>query len=302
MKKNILIITLLLVALGSQAKPLKVLLITGHTDKYHNWQVTSSYLKALLDAQGIFETDLSVMNSDGTFPNDSTPTFSNYQALVLNFDEVKWSESTKMAFEQYVKNGGGVVFVHEANNTFPDWKEYNLISGLGGWGGRNEKNGPYYYWKEDKYVTDNSPGIGGKHGKRVPFTVNVRDTKHPITKGLPLKWLHINDELYGNLRGPAQNIHVLATAFSEKASGGTGKEEPVLFTVRYGKGRIFQTVMGHTGTDFCESVQESGFQATFSRGTEWVATSKVKQKLPKDISTETNAVLHNLDYLKTIEK
>ncbi len=197
-----------------------------------------------------------------------------------------------------MQKGGGVVVIHEANNAFPNWKEYNQITALGGWGNRNEKDGPYYYWKDGKYVTDNSPGSGGAHGQRVPYVVNIRDTEHPITKGLPTKWLHQNDELYGNLRGPAQNIHVLATAFSTKETGGTGKEEPVFFTVTYGKGRVFQTVMGHTGADYADAVEDVGFQVTFSRGVEWAATGKVTQKLPTEFPTETTVLLRKLDQLK----
>jgi type 1 glutamine amidotransferase len=91
---------------------------------------------------------------------------------------------------------------------------------------------------------------------------------------------------------------VLATAFSSKTTGGTGKEEPVLFTITYGKGRIFQSVLGHTGADFSDSVQDVGFQVTFSRGTEWAATGKVKQKLPTEFPTETSVLQRDLDKLK----
>lgn len=315
----LLLLILPLVGLQAQAKPIKVMLLTGQTDKYHRWKVTSAYLKAILDHQKIFETDeVLIPEGPGKEFDDFVPDFSNYQVVVMNLDLPEWNKKAKTAFVDYVKNGGGVVLVHEADNAFVNWKEFGLIEGLGGWGGqnaypkwkeffqhsklnwngRNERNGPYYYWKDGKYVTDNSPGFGGKHGKRVPYVVNVRDTKHPITRGLPTKWLHPNDELYGNLRGPAKNIHVLATAFSEKALGGTGKEEPVLFTVTYGKGRIFQTVMGHTGNDFSDSVEDVGFQVTFSRGVEWAATGKVTQKPPKEFPTETKVLLRTLDKLK----
>lgn len=281
-----------------QAKPIKALLITGHTSKAHNWGVASSYLKAILDAQGIFETDIALMTDANTIDENFSPDFSKYQVVILNLDDTQWSETTKTNFEKFVKNGGGVVVIHEADNAFPDWKEYNLMTGLGGWGKRNEKSGPYYYWKEGEYVKDFSIGAGGKHGKRVPYVVNIRDEKHPITKGLPLKWLHQNDELYGNLRGPAENIEVLATAFSDKETGGSGKEEPVLFTVRYGKGRIFQSVMGHVKPEFADAMEDVGFQVTFSRGVEWAATGKVKQKVPTAFPTETSVLLNDLGIKK----
>lgn len=298
MKTKLILFTLILSGIGLQAKPIKVMLVTGHTDKYHNWQVTSSYLKAILDRNAIFSTDEVLIPESADAMKNFDPDFSKYQVVVLDQNDVDWPEKTKTAFVAFVKAGGGVVIIHEANNAFSNWKEYNLMTGLGGWGGRNEKSGPYIYWKEGKVVTDNSPGPGGAHGQRVPFVINVRDSEHPITKGLPAKWLHQNDELYGNLRGPAQNIHILATAFSTKETGGTGKEEPVLFTITYGKGRIYHCVLGHTGADFSDSVQDVGFQVTLSRGTEWAATGKVKQVLPTEFPTETTVLLKDLNKLK----
>ena len=78
--------------------------------------------------------------------------------------------------------------VHAANNAFGKWKEYNQIIGLGGWGGRNEKSGPYLYFNDSgKLVRDPRPGRGGSHGPQSEFIVQVRDFKHSITKGMPKK-------------------------------------------------------------------------------------------------------------------
>ena len=294
MKIKLILFLLFLSFLSFGANPIKVMLLTGQTDKYHNWQVTSSQLKAILDHQEIFQTDVVLFPTTGEALDQFLPDFSKYKVVVLDLNIIEWPEKVKRAFEKYMQNGGGMVILHEANNACSNWKAYNLMTGLGGWGGRNEKSGPYYYWKDGQYVTDNTAGSGGAHGQRVPFVINVRDSEHPITKGLPTKWLHQNDELYGNLRGPAQNIHVLATAFSTKETGGTGKEEPVLFTITYGKGRIYHCVLGHTSADFSDSVEDVGFQVTFSRGTEWAATNNVKQKLPTEFPTETKVLLRDL--------
>ena len=113
---------------------------------------------------------------------------------------------------------------HYLPESFPNWTEYNKMIGLGGWGNRPK---------------DNTPGTVGKHGKRVPVEINVSDSLHPIMKGLPHKWIHYNDGLYGDLRGPAENINVLAWAHSDKSSGGTGKDEPVIFTIKYGEDVFF---------------------------------------------------------------
>lgn len=293
MKIKLLVLIYLFSGILLEAKPIKALLITGHTGKAHNWQLASSYLKATLDSQVIFETDIALLPDTSKAVNFA-PDFSKYQVLILNFDDTRWSDATKSNFEKYVRNGGGVVVIHEANNAFPEWKEFNEMIGLGGWGKRNEKSGPFYYWKDGEYVKDYSIGAAGKHGKPVPYVISIRDTKHPITKGLPTKWLHQGDELYGNLRGPAENIHVLATAFSTNETGGTGKEEPVLFTIRYGKGRIFQSVMGHVKPENADAMEDVGFQISFLRGVEWAATGKVKQKAPTEFPTETRVLKNNI--------
>ena len=153
---------------------------------------------------------------------------------------------------------------------------------LGGWGGRNEESGPMVRYRNGKVVLDDSPGRGGTHGPQHEFQVVIRDRHHPITAGLPEKWMHTKDELYSQLRGPAKNMTVLATAYADPAQKGTGEHEPVLFTVRYGKGRVFHTVLGHAP----EQLRCVGFIVTFQRGSEWAATGRVTQvEVPADFPT-----------------
>ena len=125
-----------------------------------------------------------------------------------------------------------------------------------------------------------SPGVlqGLGHGPQHPFQLIVREPDHPITKGLPERFMHSKDELYIKLRGPAKNFTVLATAYADPAKKGTGYHEPVLMTIAYGNGRVFHTTMGHGGGQ-CRSV---AFIATYQRGAEWAATGKVTQKAPGD--------------------
>jgi type 1 glutamine amidotransferase len=177
-----------------------------------------------------------------------------------------------------VKGGGGFVCVHAADNAFPAWKEYNEMIGVGGWEGRDEKSGPYVRFKEGKMVLDPSPGVGGHHGDQHAFVVEILDSEHPITQGLPKQWLHVKDELYDRLRGPAKNLHVLATAYSDPKTKGTGEQEPMLMTLPYGQGRVFHTALGHS----VAAMKCVGFMVTLQRGTEWAATGRVTQKAPDD--------------------
>jgi type 1 glutamine amidotransferase len=254
--------------------PIKTLLIDGQNN--HKWQETTPVLKNLLANGGLCSVTVATTPA-GADLDSFQPDFSRYQVVVSNYNGHPWSKATRSAFVEYVKNGGGFVAVHAANNAFPDWPEYNEIIGLGGWGGRTEKSGPYVRFRDDKMVRDASPGRGGSHGRKHEFVLATRAADHPIMAGLPKSWKHTSDELYDRLRGPAKNITVLATAYADRATGGSGEHEPMLFTVDYGKGRVFHTTLGHDVT----SMRCVGFATTLRRGVEWAATGKVEQPAPK---------------------
>jgi len=214
------------------------------------------------------------------------PNFADYDVVVSNYQGDSWPEETKKAFVEYVRGGGGVVIYHFALAAFPDWKEFNQIIGLGGWGGRGPQHGPYVRWRDGKIVRQKTTEKRTEsHGPMQPFQLVIREPNHPITKGLPEKFMHVPDELYGWLRGPARRLTVLATAFAPKEKGGAGEHEPLLFTVRFGKGRVFQNALGHTSKE----LKSVAFIATFQRGAEWAATGKVTQKVPKDFPTAEKA-------------
>lgn len=267
----------LLAGVASAAPPLKALIVDGQNN-HGNWPTTTKMMKSYLEDSGLFAVDVATTAPKGT-DADFKPEFKKYDVVVSNYNGADWPKETQEAFVDYVKNGGGFVVIHAANNAFGNWKEYNEMIGLGGWGGRNEKTGPYIFVGEDgKVVRDESAGGGGHHGRQHPFGIIVRDAEHPITKDMPREWLHANDELYDQLRGPGDNMHILATAYADKATGGSGRHEPMLFTIEYGKGRVFHTPMGH-GNDSQECV---GFITTLVRGAEWAATGKVTSKIPAD--------------------
>jgi hypothetical protein len=211
---------------------------------------------------------------------DFAPNFSKYDVVISNFGwkAAPWPEATKAAFEDYMKNGGGFVSIHAADNCFPKWEAYNLMTGLGGWDGRQNKG--YYLYTDDqgKVIRDNPKGPGGGHGPQREFSVVIRNTTHPITEGLPAEFMHSKDELYHALRGPAENVTILATAYADPKHKGSGKHEPMLMAIEYEKGRVFHSTLGHADYSF-ECI---GFQTTFLRGTEWAATGKVTIPIPDD--------------------
>jgi len=297
-------------SLTTQAAKLKALIIDGQNN-HEVWPKSTIMMKQYLEETGLFEVDINRtfytwkaerekdflplaqvgetqdLNEPKTDP-DFSPDFDQYDVVISNFGwrAADWPEATQKKLEDYMKAGGGFVSVHAADNSFPNWKEYNKMIGLGGWGDRNEKDGPYvYYTNEGELVHDHTPGPAGSHGPQhlIPITVRVKD--HPITAGMPTEWLTTKDECYAQLRGPAENMTILATGKDESGHAPTDRHEPVLMVIDYGEGRTFHTTLGHDDYS-CEGV---GFIISFTRGVEWAATGKVTQAIPDDFPTAGQA-------------
>jgi type 1 glutamine amidotransferase len=259
---------------------LRALIIDGQNN--HEWQKTTPLLRSALESSGRFTVDVATTPPSGADMSGFRPKFADYDVVVSNYNGDLWPKETAAPFEGYVAGGGGFVTVHAANNAFTDWPAYNRMIGLGGWYGRTEKSGPFVYLNNaGAIVTDPSPGPGGHHGPQHEFQIRKRGPKHPITEGLPDLWMHAKDELYDSLRGPAEDMTILATAYSASEQDGTGRHEPMLMVLDYGQGRVFHTTLGHA--DY--SMKCVGFITTLQRGAEWAATGKVTIPVPEDFPT-----------------
>lgn len=285
------------------AGKMKALIVDGQNN-HHVWPKSTMMMKQYLEGSGLFEVDIARTHPIWHWEReeaylalagvgeserlkqpkadpDFKPDFSKYQLVVSNFGwkAAEWPEATKRAFEKYMAAGGGFVVVHAADNSWPTWLEFNKMIGLGGWGNRTEKDGPYvFYNKQGELVRDGSPGKSGKHAPANEFLVTIREPNHPITRGLPNFWMHSKDECYSLLRGPAENMTVLATACDSPQLQAQGRNEPMLMTITYHQGRVFHTTLGHD--DY--SLESVGFLVTFLRGSEWAATGQVSQEIPGD--------------------
>ena len=247
----------------------------------HKWDITTPVMKDSLEASGHFVVTVSTsppeakkakpeeLQTLGVRWRAWKPDFAAFDVVISNYNGEMWPEEVKASFEKFVGEGGGFVCVHAADNAFTDWLEYNRMIGVGGWGGRTEKNGPRLYVVDGKLMRDTSPGKGGAHGPQHEYQVTTVDAAHPIMKDLPAVWMHSKDELYNSLRGPAENLKVLATAISEQ----TQQAEPMMMVIDYKKGRVVHNAMGHA--DY--SMQCRGFQELLERSVEWAATGKVER-------------------------
>lgn len=232
---------------GDDKAPVKVLIITG--DHGHKWQETTPFLKEVLAKAGM---KVGVTEAPA---KDLTPdNLAKYDVLLLNYKDTKnggpdtrWSEDNKKAFTDAVKGGKGLLVYHHASSAFVGGSEFD---------------------KEFERIIAGGWRKQGNHGKRHVFTVTIRKADHPITKGMPSEFRHANDELYQNSVMLPGSV-VLATAFSDKSIDpkNSGKDEPVVWVARYGKGRVCENVLGHDVT----AMKSDGFQKLLIRGVEWCA-------------------------------
>ncbi len=292
------LLALLSATLGFSAPRHKVMLLTGQSSKYHDWSKCAPLVQAHLVQAGLFEVDVVTTPARGADMSGFSPKFSDYAAVVVVYEGDEWPAATKAAFVEYIKNGGGLVTVHDADNAFPYWKEWNEMIAVGGWGFKADGNigardaswGPMIRWRDGKMVLDHTTPGGATHPARHDFQIITRAPDHPTMQGLPAAWMHASDEIYSRLRGPAKNVTVLATALADKTKfpNATGEHEPMLMAITYGKGRVFHSTLGHVGPAEKApyvAVVCTGFAVTLQRGTEWAATGRVTLKVPADFPT-----------------
>jgi type 1 glutamine amidotransferase len=254
--------------LSAQTSPaphqIQVLIITGQ-DK-HPWRETTPYLREILNRAGKFEVRITE-----EFHGATADTLAPYDVAVLNYSDEKldipeWSPATRNALLSFVRSGKGLVIYHHSAASFQNWQEFENLAGC--------------VWR-----------TGQSHHSPVhDYRVDIRDSDHPITRGM-LPFMARTDELYAGLKcRPAADFHVLATGWDDHSRyvakprdplpTGPSQDEPLIWTVPYGVGRVFATMLGND----MRAMGTPGFVATFVRGTEWAATGAVTIPLPAELA------------------
>jgi type 1 glutamine amidotransferase len=295
MRTRVLIIAILLFGHPAQSqhsvetagkKTIRVVIVDGFSN--HDWQKTSWMVSHILEETGRFEVTVSTApnTADSLSRTPWDPAFEKYDVVIQNTNNIqdttlRWPSKVEQRLEAYVRGGGGLYVLHSANNAFASWPQYDTIIGLG-W--RPRGTGYALLLDSVDHITRIPPGQGEgtNHGNRFDAVIHVVN-RHPINQGYPQRWRTASMELYRYARGPAENITVLSAA----ADSVTGKIFPVEWVVRYGKGRVYASSMGHLwkGDVYPVSYRSIDFQTTLIRATEWLATGKVTYPVPSNFPT-----------------
>jgi hypothetical protein len=267
----------------AQAPRLRVLIVDGVNN--HDWATATHAITEILTATALFSVEVSTSPPRGAPPeawNAWHPDFSGYDVVINNFngghldDGIEWPARVQESLEKFVRGGGGLVVYHAANNTFLKWKAYNEMIGLG-W--RSKSFGPGLAVSDDDkiVVIPKGTGLEPGHPERMDFQIHVRDTHHPMTAGMPRAWMHPSEQLTHGQHGPAEGLTILTYAHSPVSN----QNEPMDWVRRYGKGRVYTTMLGHTWVgESTINLDCVGFQTLLARGVQWAATGAVTIPIP----------------------
>ncbi len=214
-------------------RPLTMVLIDGVKDHgpgehdYPAWQ--RSWLQLLSGADEVEAT------AAREFPDEQQ--LKNADLLIF-FQKGSFSFKREVELDQFLKRGGGAVFIHWAVNGNDRVEAFAQRIGLASWGGR----------------------ISYRHG---PLTLDVVNRQHPIMRNV--ERLELYDESYWKLSGDPSQITLLATSQEE------GQATPQIWIRDHNPGRVFVSIPGHYSWTFDDPL----FRTVLLRGIAWAADQPV---------------------------
>jgi len=236
----------------AKAPRYEALIVTGQSESH---RVSSESVKQIIGETGLFRSEILFFGSDTREMADPVSEFSKYDLVILDYEGSELSESAGTALIEYVNNGGGLVL-------------YNSKSDPG-------------------VVASDSVTVSERHD----FEIRTNIADHPVTNGLPVRWLHAADVIIQGLEIAGEDVRVLAAAWSDTSFAGSGEREPVLVARELGKGRMFATMIGSPDGNENTALHCAGFIVTLQRGAEWAASGAVTQEVPFDFPTAAGPVL-----------
>jgi type 1 glutamine amidotransferase len=201
-------------------KKSKRILVYSKTRGFHHASIPAGIAAIQkLGAENNFAVDTT---TDSTYFTKKT--LKKYAAVVfLSTTGNVLNDEQQVAFQKYIKSGGGFVGIHAATDTEYDWPWYNQLVGA--------------YFKS--------------HPKPQEAVLNVVDPTHISTQHLPAKWKR-TDEWY-NFKSIQNGLHVVLTIDEKSYTGGeNGDTHPMAWYHEFDGGRAFYTELGHMDAAFIE--------------------------------------------------
>lgn len=185
-------------------------------------------------------TDSATLKATGTIDTAATPNPEEALSLMPSADVLVFSGNHKdygkpefqKALTDFAAAGKGIVFLHAATWKHP-WKSYN-----------------------ETFICGETPG----HGKG-EFLVTVKNTEHPVMKGIPASF-SIIDENYHTTLFPDAKVELLAENAPEK-----DKAHPSVWIVNHPNTRIVCTTLGHAE----EAHENPAYKTLLINAVNWVS-------------------------------
>ena len=142
----------------------------------------------------------------------------------------------RSAFLRFVRRGGAFVATHSGSDTLHDWPGYERLLGA-------------------EFL---------RHGAIQPGRILVDRRPHPVTRGLgPAR--DLTDEFYEFAAAPLPGTRVLLRLDPASVSDEVGQNLPLVWTRRYGQGRVFYDALGHVPTTW----ERRAHRLILARGIAW---------------------------------
>ena len=166
-------------------KPIRVLIVDGQQNIFHNWKATTPEVKALLEQTGKFEVKVLTTppeKAERTAWDAFRPDFRSCDVVLLNYHGQDWPEPAIDALGTFVQNGGGLVTFHVGGSSFEKRESFNRMIGLA-WRGKNA--GAAIALNDEGALVRFASGEGrdSGHGPRKPFAIRVRHPGPPGDEG-----------------------------------------------------------------------------------------------------------------------